>query len=141
MDRPKRGPDRQLAFRCDLSRQSLSLAQQILRRDDLREEAQGFGLLGRDKIPGQDQLGRLRASNQPTEALRGTESRDNPEVDLRLAESCSFRSKADVATDGQLQATTQADPVNRRDDGSGTGLDLVEDRLSPQRHLRPFTGG
>ena len=32
MDRPKRGPDRQLAFRYDLSRQSLSLAQEILRR-------------------------------------------------------------------------------------------------------------
>ncbi len=58
----------------------------------------------------------------------------------RLAEPDSLRSESDVATHGQLEAPAQADPINRRDDRFGTCLDLVEDRLSPHRHLRPFTG-
>src|SRR6185503_567879 len=60
-------------------------------------------------------------------ALGTAAPRDQPEVDLRLAEAGLLRGDADVAGHGQLAAAAQAEAVDHRDHRLGEARHDVED--------------
>src|SRR5690554_5877474 len=76
---------------------------QLRRRQDLVDDAELERAGGVDRRPGQAQLQGGGASGQPQQALGAAETRDQAEVDFRLAQLRGVGGQAQVAGHGQLQ--------------------------------------
>ena len=137
-DRPKGRAHRHLAFRGNRARQPLSLTEEILRGNDLRYETNRLCFLRRDRLTGQDQLHGFRLTDDPGKSLRAAESRHDPQIDFRLAQSATFRGKPDMATHGQFQSSAQANPVDGSNHRFSNLFDPIQDGLALQSHGLPF---
>src|SRR5207302_1371015 len=87
------------------------------------------GALGVDGIASQQQLVRPRLADEPRQALRAAPPRDDPELYLRLTESCRLRRDADVARHAQLAAAAEGDAVDGGDDRQTRALELDPDHI------------
>src|SRR4051794_33996731 len=99
--------DRRLAGQ--LARPRKCRVEQFVVRNDLVDQADLLSLERVDRLADQVHLEGFGLTHEARQALGATEARDDPEVDLRLAERGRLRRDAEVASHRQLTATAQRD--------------------------------
>ena len=96
---------------CDRHR----LLEQLPRFEHRVDEPVALRLLGVHDAAGEDQLLRIPERRRPGHPLRAAPARDEPEVDLRLADLRRAGRIAEVARDRELAAAAEREAVDRRD--------------------------
>jgi len=91
-------------------------------------------LLGPDGAPGEDDLLREAEPDDAGQALAPAPARDDPEVDLGLAELCFARGDPDIAGESELAAAAERVPVDR---GDSRLRDRLEEVRAPLAELPP----
>src|SRR2546425_707070 len=88
----------------DLVREGLGLGQEAVRGDDAIHQADPLRRRGVDPVPGVNHLRGPARADEAREPLARSESGDDADVDLRLAELRSDRRDPDVAGQGEFTA-------------------------------------
>ncbi len=78
-----------------------------------------------DEVTGHVEQHRSSRAHEPGEPLRPAASRDQPELDLRLAELRVLGRDADVAAHRELEPAAEAEAVDRRDERRPRGVHPV----------------
>src|SRR4051812_18807320 len=89
--------DRDRRLLRELARPRERGVEQLVVRHHGVDEPEPLGLIRADRVAEQVQLERLALADEPRQALRAAEARDDPEVYLRLAERRRLRGDAEVA--------------------------------------------
>src|SRR6266516_469960 len=103
------------ALRAEQARDLQRLRDQLPRFEDRVHETAALRLFGADHAPCEDQFLRVAEGRRTREALRAAPARDDPEVDLRLAELGRAGGVAEVAGERELAAAAEGEAVDRRD--------------------------
>src|SRR4051794_4038615 len=138
VQRALRGGERERALRGEQARSLERLVEhRILYAVD---EAARKRLVGLDEPPGEDQLLREAEAAQPRQPLRAAPARDDPEVDLRLAELRARGRVADIARRRELAAAAESEAVDRRDGRLGHAFQEIRNLVSEDPPLRGSLG-
>src|SRR3989440_650925 len=70
-----------------------------------------------DRVPRVDHLRGPSESDETRQALASAEARDDPDIDLRLAELRAVGRDPDVAREGEFASASEGVAVDRRQDG------------------------
>ena len=107
--------DRERRLLGELARPRQRRVEQLVVRHHLVHEPEPSRLVRADRVAEQVHLERLGLADQPRQPLGAAEARDDPEVDLRLAERGRLRGDAEVAGHRQLAAAAERQRVHRGD--------------------------
>ena len=98
----------------DQAGQGESLLQATLRRDQAVGQPGGIGVLGRERLSGQDQLHSPVGTEGARQALRPACPRHDAQLDLRLGKTRRLRGDDEIALHRQLAAPTVGVAIDRR---------------------------
>src|SRR4051812_6842102 len=99
--------DRDRRLLGELARPRQRRVEQLVVRHHRVHQPELLGLVRADRVAEQVQLERLALADEPRQTLRAAEARDDPEVDLRLAEGGRLGRDAEVARHRQLAAAAE----------------------------------
>ena len=114
------------AVRSPIGRRGGSLSG--IRAEELAAQVMN-GLVDRldvDRVAGEDQIECAAAADRPQQTLRAPGPRDQPAVDLGLAEAGRVGGVAEVAGQRELAPASEREPVDRRDDRLRRRLEPAE---------------
>ncbi len=100
----------------DLSGHGDGGLEQLLVGDDALDEPPVVGRLRVDRLAGEVEEHRSTGTDEAREPLCPAAPGDQAELDLRLPELRGRRRNADVAAHGELEPSTEAEAVDRRDE-------------------------
>ncbi len=103
--------------------------QQLVILDHAIDETELERFLGENRVADEVHLQGLVRPHQPRQPLGAAEARDDPQLDLRLAEDRRARRDPHVARHRELAAATERQAVDRGDRGDALGAELFEQRV------------
>ena len=110
------------AWPASLPRPEQRRVEQLVVGHHLVGQAEAVRLVGVDRVADQVHLERLGLTHEPRQPLRASEARDDPQVDLRLAERGRLGRDPEVARHRQLTAAAERDRVDGGDRDGGRRL-------------------
>ncbi len=100
---------------------------------DLLDEPPGVGRLGVDELAGQVEEHRAARADEARQPLCAAAARDQPELDLGLAERRVVGADADVAAHRELEPAAEAEAADRGDERRPRRVHPVAELLDPAR--------
>src|SRR5262249_17959379 len=110
------------------AREPARLLDHTVRRDAAVDEPDAMGLRRVDRLAAEDDLERLRPSDEPRQAADAAQTRNEAERQLREPEAGACPAHAQVAGERDLEPSAEAEPVHGSDERLGHPEEVVEQR-------------